>query len=348
MVRGGLTIASSVNERGDILPVFKTVNEVLSSSNTRITIPVNLGCRMNRRVAYGLLEVIVEARGESIDWKLKLEDINITRQFKPTAQINLGGNHSTLYKFSYDVTSILNTPNVLSKEWINLGVKHEGGSPFKIKTILLDIVYEDNDAQTEYVNYSGFLILEEGEVCNQQLKLKQRENVSSRIIVYSPRKTSFKIQAGSKQETINIELGDFEEIYLPIQEGLETISIINTGGAANAPLLLSNIIVYSNTVKEPVLEVEEVTHRKTSSGVRLGVSIVNKGESKPDKVIITVLRNGNPVSTIMEQNPELKPGSKLIKEIEIPPSVQGEELLVRVIWLKMARRWIKDYPLKIN
>jgi hypothetical protein len=79
----------------------------------------------------------------------------------------------------------------------------------------------------------------------------------------------------------------------------------------------------------------------------VSLRICNKGDSSPDKLIITLLRKGAIMNTISEQNIALPPGGELVKEIELAPKVTGE-LMVRLIWLKIGKRWVRDHIINIE
>jgi hypothetical protein len=346
MVRGRIETTISMKSNGDIITLFKPIDQVLSSNHPKLQLPLNITCRRGRRAALGLLEIVVESKEGSADWKLKLEDINITRQFKPTTSLNLEDKQLNIYKFAYDITSILNTPEFLGKEGVNLVIKHEGGSPFRVKSLLFDVILEDTDATTDYIHSTGLLVLDSGDEYTIPTKLHAGYNATARLIAYSLRKASLEVATTSDHYSINLDQGLVEEHFFTVTNPIN-ISIKTKQSPQGGPVIVSSLTIYRNEVKAPILEICGVYYTRRMGLNVVSLRICNKGDSSPDKLIITLLRKGAIMNTISEQNIALPPGGELVKEIELAPGVTGE-LMVRLIWLKIGKRWVRDHIINIE
>lgn len=347
MFKGGIETVSQFNKNGDILSIFKPLRENLSSHYSKFVVPLNLFNRRNRRIDYALLEVIVESKGLPSEWKLKIDGINITRQFKPTFSMFIESENKNVYKFIYDITSVLNTSDVISKEWINLLVKYEGGDPFTTRAILLDAIYEDSDARTLYEHGTGLLLVESGKTYKYPVKGKGGSQSIARVVSYATKKVNMEFKAGSFRASMDLSQDNFDEHVLLLNEAPEYIEIANTSDPGKEmPVLISSITVYENTVKQPVLEICGIEYSKEPKALKIFLDICNKGDTSPDKLIISVLRKGNLVSSMQDSELKIQPGQSARRSIELPVH-QADELQVRLIWFKLTKRWFRDEVIKL-
>ena len=349
MYKGILNDVFPINTQGNLYTVFKPVNQVLSSYNSKINIPFNLPNRTNIRVNYGLLEVLVNVNRPSTEWKLKLNNISLTRQFKPTHQLVDSEIGMGLYKFVYDVTSILNTSEALNKEWVNLVVKYEGGEPFNIKAVLMDVIYDDVDAYTYYEHMTGFLLLKE----NQSIRIstgKKLDKSVTRLIMYSPKPSYIVVSTGKNILRHRIESIDEYSEYSFTLDNTDYLEIMPVETETKNPyVVISSISLYNSNLKQPILEISDFKYRIEGNKIRLKLSILNKGESSPNKLIITILQQGVPVCILQEPKLHLPPGSVLEKEVDLPaPRKTPFEYQVRLVWSKLASRWVRDEIVKIT
>lgn len=346
MPRGSINTALSVNTWGDLLTIFKPINQILGSSNSKIMVPLNLINRRSRRIAYALLEVLVESTKITPEWRLKIDNISITRQFKPTYVLSTTSGQKCMYKFVYDITSILNTYEILDKESVNLLLKYEGGDFIVVRGVLLDSIYEDNDAQTTYKHLTGLLSLDGGERARFDISDINTKPVVTRLIIYSPRKTTLEICAGGKTIAIQTPQEHLDE-YIVVADGKpEHVEIFISDQNSKESAILSSITLYNSFIKQPVLELCGYDHTQVERALKLRLNICNKGEASPEKLIISIFRKGKLLTSITESNITLLQSREIVKEIEIP-EYKFDELQARLIWLKLTRRWIKDYTIKL-
>lgn len=344
MVKGILQNMSKISASGDLLALFKPIDGTLSSSNCKISVPVNLFNRGGRKVAYALLELIVEAKKALPEWRLKLDSISITRQFKPTYIMTIDGGERGIFKFVYDVTSILNVQDIASKEWINITVKYEGGEPFTVKSVLLDALYEDREAYSTYSHSTGLMLLESGDKTEFAVNGLNDKPIVLRLIAYAPRRSTLDVSTGYHKFTVPLQQGHVEEYTVVLNEGVKSIEVV-ANNKEDAPIVLSSITAYKSVVKQPLLELCHVDYSPSTKKPKLKLSICNKGESSPDAVIISLLRKGNLLYTVQERKVHIPPGHVWEKLLELPVG-QLDELNVRLVWFKLTRRWVRDEVIK--
>lgn len=342
-----ITRVASNTYHGDVLALFRPLEETLSSNRSRVSIPINLFNRGGRRLDLALLEIIVESQSPTSEWKLKLEDVSITRLFKPTFSFELADKRLYLYKFIYDITSIMNTNEMISREWVNLNIKYEGGSPFTIKGLLLDAIYSDHDALSYYEHLTGFRPIDPGESITYDVGGDQSGEYALRVILYPLAKTTVDLQAGETKLSSNVAPGRLEEYNINVN-GKVSLDLRAWNSSMKPSILLSSISLSKSIVKQPVLEIREFSAEKVDKTRRLKLTICNKGESRPDRVILTIIKGGATFQTTQDPGSDLHPGSCVDKYIDVADMDSYKEPKIRLVWFKLTKRWLKDYTFPVN
>lgn len=343
-MRGNLDKSISVRAQGDIYTLWKPVNEILGSHNTKITITLDLHNRRARRISHGVFEVLVETRSTHIDWKLKLNGVSITREFKPTFLLELPDLNRYLCKFVYDITGLLNTDEATSREWANVTVKHDGGDPLVLRGIMLSAIYEDTEAFSTYNHVTGLLLLERDDEFTYNLNslLQNTGDVQVKLVFYAPRAVRVRAVLGDKTETLTLQHNQVEEY---------TISSTFTPYIKLTPevheniqnyVVLSSVTVYSTSLRTPHLSIESIEASRQGSSIKIKLRIANNGESIPDRVIISVFNRGFLLGMVKCDPCKYEPNTLVEEELVIPAQSQLSELTVRIAWSKLTRTWFTD------
>ena len=349
-MKGGLNKSVSVRVQGDVYSLWKPVNELLGSSNSKATVTLNLHNRRARRISHGVLEVLVEAMSTHVDWKLKLNGVNITREFKPLFLLELPEQNKYFCKFVYDITELLNTDEATSREWANVTVKHEGGNPLNLKGVLLNAIYDDSEATSTYSHITGLLLLEKGD--EYSLNLEQftgDSDVHAKLILYTPRACKVLVSTESRADLIALPHNQVEEYVLPLGDHITYIKASpQLDENQQGYLVLSSITVYSTRVKIPRLNIEDIEAFKQGSNIRVKLKIVNTGESRPDKIIISVLDRGVLLGMYRFNGLNYEPGKLVEEELLITGTPQTAELTLRVAWSKLTRTMFTDRKITLS
>jgi len=334
------------NTPGDLFSAFQSMGIVLSSYNSKVSIPINLFNRKNRKVNYAILELLIEAKRVTPEWRLKVENVNITRQFKPTHYLAIGDGERGLYKFVYDVTSILNASEVISKEWVNILIKYEGGDPFAVKYILLDAIYDEIDAYTNYKHSTGLLVLEPGERYHYPIEEHAAKSLNYRLVTYTPRQSEIKLYTRNSTLAIRTQQEGAEDHTLTFSENPGSLTL-----ELNAPLrsyaVISSITAYNCSIKEPRLELCNLDYSLSGNKVLLKLRVCNKGESSPDRLVISIMSRGNVLCSIQDPEVNIPPGGEIERTIEVPKG-KFNDVNIRLVWFKSTRRWLRDEVLKFH
>lgn len=336
MVQGVVDVIVDRVLQGDLYVAFKPLDLQLHGYYSRESVALSTPNRRGRRMSLGLLEVVAESQSESVDWRLKLNGISVTKEFKPhyTARLR----DKLVSKFVYDVTSLLNTEDSMGKDWVNLTFRHEGGSPVRLRKAQLIAVYEDPDASTSLKYWTGLLSLSPGD----------SHFLTSSVVAGEPeiRVSGCMLQhAGKLVLLVNDARYEFEGMH---SDGFEEyvvqasssngyrIGLVNEG---NGSFMVSSVLLYSSSMRKPVLVIEGVEVKQAGDGLRLNVSLRNKGEASPDFTVYTVIHKGNIVATVKALD-AVQPGEAVVKELVVPVTPSpGETLSIRVVWGKLSKTW---------
>lgn len=339
-------IAGTLN--GDLSVVFKPVDLQLHGHHSRESIALNTPNRRGRRIGLGILEVVVESPGESVDWRLKLNGISVTKEFKPHYSIRY--RDRMISKFIYDVTSLLNTEDSMGKDWVNLTVRYEGGSPIKVRKIQLTTVYEDPCATTSLRYWTGLLLLGPGDSYSLRAS-----GITGRLEL---RVSTLSLQRPSRLLALVNGVG--HELHGSIIDGFEEHVVENISGTGDAEvtlvnksndtgqLIASSLILYSLVMKKPVLDVEVAGVKQSGDKWSIQLRLSNRGEAQPDSVACTVLYKGSVLASCKLETP-IEPGDMVEKELIIPGVVKaGDSVSVRVAWSKLSKTWFIEKQVWIS
>lgn len=345
-MRGNLNTSISMRVHGDVYTVWKSLSEVLGSHNPKITITLNLHNRRARRVSHAFLEVLVEAKSTHVDWKLKLNGVSITREFKPPIVLELPEHGKNLYKFIYDVTGLLNIDEVLSREWANVTIKHEGGEQLGIKGILLNAIYEDKEAVSTYNHLTGLLLLEHSEEYTYSLNPPPsliRSDISAKFVLYAPRVGRVKIISENSVEPLTLPHTQVEEHTILLSSTTPYIKVLfEQEQGVPGYLVLSSITLYNTHVKAPNLSIVDAGVSRENSRVKINLKLLNTGDSKPDRVVISVFNRGILQCMFREDGFDYEPSRLVERELVVTVPQKPSELIIRVAWSKLTRTWFTD------
>jgi len=330
-----------------VYTLWKSLNELLGSHNSKTTITLNLHNRRARSISHGVLEVLVETASTHIDWKLKLNGVNITREFKPLYVIEFPELNKYLCKFVYDITGLLNTDEAISREWANLTIKHEGGDSFSLKGLLLNAIYDDPEATSIYSHVTGLLLLEQGEEYTYNLEqFLNSGSLHAKLVLYTPRAGRAKISTESGTEIITLPHSQVEEHVIISSSPVKYIKITpELNEKTPNYIVISSITVYNTQLKTPHLDIESIETSRQESNIRIKLRIVNRGESRPDRVVMSVFNRGVLLGMYKSSGSKYEPGVVVEEEfaVSVPPEIS--ELTLRLAWSKLTKTMFVDKKL---
>lgn len=326
-MRGSLTKTADFKYMGDTVYYFKPINNVIGPNSPRLMIPFSTLNRRGRRALSGIISIVVEASSPNIDWKVKVNGINLTREFRPNYSLLFGG--KSYYKFLFDIESILNTKESIEKNWVNLLLKHEGGSPLELKYVLLITGFEDQDFKSDCEYWSGLVLLEPGD----KLSLITDRKTGSTLVVSQALDANTRMllaTSGGNQSIIYNSVGAFEEHLVP-----NIPSELSIPGTRLRGILLSELL-YLNVYSKPInIAVKDVSVSRVGEEILLRFTVVNRGDARPDNLVYTLISRGNILYTYRDNAP-LNVQEERPVEVKIVAKGRLEEPVLRVVWSKSS------------
>lgn len=339
MTHGGLIKILDKRFKGDFYHTSRILNTVFNGFTVgRETIPIHLPKLVENDVSTVLLEIGVVSQSSRIDWKLRVNGFNVTKEFKPLVSTKIGGLVFT--KHVYDVTSIVTSSESRGRRYINVTVRREGGEPFILKHIDLGVVYVSEDADSKITYYSGGLMIEPGGRFSFKTIGLENHTLCSTFVVPSG-SASILVKAGGWVEKID-GLTDVKNYSTTMTSDEVEFEHVVQEGSPQKPVIVSNLLMYKVALSKPKLVVESVRYE---NGFLL-VKVKNIGEAKPDQAIVSVISHGSTIHVgnipLLSFNDE----HEVSIPVKLPPGER--ELCVRVIWRKISKTDISDYKLKVS
>lgn len=316
---------------------------------SRETIPLDWITLPNASLSIALLEIGVITPHTRVDWRVKVNGISLTKEFKPLAIARLGNKFYT--KHVFDITSILKQPESLRKNSVNITFKREGGDIITIEHLSLISLFETGEAETMIKYYSGALSLEPGEKSGLNIGFDEKTTIF-RTSMYIPSKLAQMIIGINGEHNIEINnlQGMNEEVHkLSLDNGLNTIEyhhIDNGEKYAPREISLSNLLIYNVKYTKPDIMIQEINlPEEARKEVVAKIRIINKGETKPDKLLLTIMSRG--IVLVVKEIKPLEPGEEAEIEIPIKQPPGTYNLIFRIIWKKLTQTWFCEERKKL-
>ncbi len=351
MVSGELLQFMSRSISGDMIYTSATPNIQLGGFHpSRETIPLSLVHPKNAELDCALLEIGVIVPRPHVHWRVKVNGISVTKEFKPhvTAQLKTG----LFAKLVYDITSILKTPEGLRRRRVNVTFKQDGGEHIVIDHIGILALYKSDEAYTDILYLSGALSIEPGEEYSSELRYPRSTGVFSSTVFLPSKYARGSIVIDDR---LSIPLEGFQG-YDEVVSQLDGISpgvyikIIHEEPLTQyfpKEMRVSNILVYNTRYKTTKLELVDVAYdKKGAEDVDFIIKLANTGETRPDMNMVVIMYLGNVVARKIFQPIEPGQERRLRVSTKLP---KGEyDIVVRTIWRKLSKTWFEDRKLRIK
>jgi len=316
---------------------------------SRETIPIKWDPLPNLELNRAFLEIGVISPRESIDWKVKVNGMNLTREFKPMVSTRLG---DKIYsKHVFDITSILKIPENRFRNRINVTFKREGGSVISIEHIGLIALFETDEAETNIKYYSGSISLDIGENTILETNYDHNQAYYTSSIYVPSRIAKLKIKLGGGKEIFVTGVQGMHEEYdvvttSKIIDSIEYEHVESSEKYAPKEIVISNLLLYHTIHANPDIHIDEIDVPETSKGeLNISMKLSNRGESKPDKLLISIMDRVEVIRVV--QIEPLKPGEERTINLKLNLQPGEHNLVFRVIWRKLSRTMFKEERRKV-
>ncbi len=354
MVSGDLKQYVSDVVHGEAL--YKSVTSTIKLGGLEVSkayIPIDLLLPGSLPISKAILELAVRSRRERFTWRLKVNGVPVTREFKPNSTAST--EHYLFSKLVYDITPIMQAREGRRRHRCNLLVRYEGSDELYIDHIGLLVYIDSEDARSHVSLVSGALALEPGENFAYMHKHPTGLSIPGalRLFFYSP----------STYAGLRVRFNErFEEVFTSIHgSSEESLEVDEIGGENRVEIkhleaeelykpreiLVSSLLLQQIMYREPKLVVKEsLIPEKMSSGDRIKLVIANEGKAKPDKALLSIIHLGTTI--YRKELPLLEPGEETVVEAPVKLPKGEHPLVVRLIWRKLSRTNFIDTKTRVT
>ncbi len=341
MPLGSLELYSSRMLRGDLVYDYITPLTRLGGLSNPIHTSYKLeaSTESGARLVEAYLEVAITSPEPYLRyWRLWLDGVAITREFKPLTSVR-AGNH-VFSKIVFNVTPILNP----SKREHVVAISYEGGREIIIDHVGLLVIYEaDECKEKSYAYLSGALLLDPGDYYTVPLSIPLPSSGELNIRVYGvmPARqarltisvngealTSYGGYMGGVEVVAHRELKPTDKLVVELRHEKPAIQYYPRY------IKVSSLLVEVGPRREPVIDVEASPE---ADGIR--VSVRNNGTATAENVILLSVSKG----MVLDRKfvGELRPGAAVVEKLK-----GVDASLVRVVWRYKGKTMFKDYRVK--
>ncbi|MEM2021426.1 MAG: hypothetical protein QXP80_04280 [Zestosphaera sp.] len=274
-----------------------------------------------------------DLKPRSLSWKVSVNSVNVTREFKPQVIVNLEG--LTYASQVFDVSQIAREPG---KYLVRLST--ESSRIVEILSVSLVGVSPSVDAEVALRHYSGVLILSRGESYSLEHPEEGLELGVEGVIEMPSRGTEFIIKCGN--EHVLTQLVGVNEVSLrgftASPEGHCTL--VHRGGDVTKPVVVSDLILYRPLTSGPQIHVEA----SLINAKEIQLTVRNEGGASLRRGLVVILREGRIVAR-SELN-DLCPGDVKMLKLLSSEDLRGREVYVRVVYHDVWGQNVKTFKLR--
>ena len=283
-----------------------------------------------------LLALVVSSRGFSgnMTWKVALNEVTLTREFKPQTIVEIDDRVYAVQVF--DISNITRTSGMY-----NLRIVCEAAEPISINSVfILGALKSGNISATLSVGV-GVLAVRPGEAIS--LKLGQKKSIrNSLLLIYdSPsRRAKIKLGVGGKELSISGKVGTYELLL----EDVDADEIKVMHKQSQLPYYpkyfkIYGLLTYSTSIKGPDVGVKDIT---ISEDGKLHVTLTNTGDVSAINVLLVGTHMGEVVFRDIIK--EIKPQTVIERTYRVKPKY--DNTLVRLIYQGLNGQVVKTFRVK--
>ncbi len=335
--------------RGDIvykslLPRVKL--SAMTSNAHWATIDVPL--RELLEIERAFLEVGVRSLREKFLWRLKLDGVPISREFKPNSSVDLRGMHYS--RAVYDVTPILRRCRRTDR--LGVMVKYVDSDHIYLEHLGL-LLFAPSQDVSSYISFlSGTIVFEPSSEYEVSLNYPGNSARELHLVTYMPGPYS-RLHVILNDEDVGVISGysGTEEHVLKIsnvrrENKLKLVYASASTATSINEAVLFTVLMKHALFKEPRLVLKEVIEPQVIGGRKMRLVIANEGFSKPDAALLTLIYLGTPI--YRAEVPELKPGEEALLEVPLNLSKGTYQLVVRLVWRKITKTSFNEERITVS
>ncbi|MEO3993765.1 MAG: hypothetical protein QN229_05645 [Desulfurococcaceae archaeon TW002] len=297
---------------------------------------IQLSISVDNRLSVSFLSILLrgeDLKPKSLPWKVSINSVNITREYKPQISVSLEGVTYALQVF--DVSQIIKEPG---KYLLKLSA--ETSKTIEILAVSLVGVEQTQDTEIVMNYYSGVLVLKKNE---KYFFTHPHEGLELGIDIIAevPSKTS-EVAIVCGEEVMTSQLIGISEISLKKLQASQKhmCSVELRKSDVPKPLVLSDLLVYRPLTPAPQVFLDAFL----ISNKEIRVLVKNEGLSRLSKALVVVLSEGKVLSR--DELKDLKPGDTTELRLISPEDLISKEIYVKLIYSDIWGQNIKTTKLK--
>ncbi len=267
-------------------------------------------------------------------WRLWVNRIAVTREFKPALLLDLDEASRYYAKAIYDLTPVLGS----SEPPYRVVVQYEGSPEIELTDISVLALYPDEASTTTYLYYGGALAMMPGEEKVVKLPYAVEGARLSLVVGMPSRAAELVVGCGPREVEVKGLVGYHEISFECGGVARELRMVYRKPPYPFYPrtLVISSLLVERSVKSEPRLSFRSV--ERTGRGVV--VTVANEGSARPELALLVVTSRGLVLKRL--ELPALEPGAETRVELgEVP-----EGSSVRLVWRYKGETKVREVRLR--
>ncbi|ADM26937.1 hypothetical protein Igag_0085 [Ignisphaera aggregans DSM 17230] len=313
-----------------VTPILES--QILSPINNNIVTKIS---SLNAPVenAYLILVITRPNNTDIIKWKISIDRVILTREFKPHIDISINNKYIQSV-FIYDISKILRNDSYLK-------ISYEGKNHIRIDTATLLSIYR----------YKGFHVYLDCivDICKAENIQKSVENLARSFNpnnirintgLVAERITELSVSTSNSENITTYKLvPGFNIVELNISpEKIPAIINIGSKDELTRHIFTCTFLSYE---QQPRLFINKIDINED----KLLLTISNIGDSLPDKSELVILRYGVPLQKIDIE--PIKPGEKSDITVDTKAIGRYKNVVLRLIWYKAFKIYYDEKTIKL-
>ncbi len=297
---------------------------------------IQLSVSVDSKLSMSYISILLrgeDLKPKSFPWRVSVNSVNITREFKPQVLVGL---EKVMYALQiFDVSQIIKEPG---KYLLKLST--ETSKAIEVLSVSLVGVAESHDTEVLVDYYSGVLILKKGEEYVITHPCVGHE-LGVEIVAEFPSRTSEVLLTCGNESPITQLIGVSEISLKKLKASQECrCSITLRRSDVPKPLILSDLLVYRPLTPSPQASFDAFL----TDSKEILVSVRNEGVLRLDKALIIALCEGRTLSR--NELRDLGPGETAELRLTSPEDLRGKEVYVRLVYADTWGQNVKTVKLK--
>mgnify|MGYP000238675553 CR=1 FL=1 len=294
------------------------------------------GFYIDNRLNPSLLALVVSSKGFSgnMTWKVSLNEVTLTREFKPQTIVEIDDRIYAVQVF--DISNITRVPGMY-----NLRIVCEAAESVSIDSVFILGALRSGGISATLSISVGVLAIKPGETALLKLRPQKHARNSLLLIYDSPsRRAKVKLSIGEKELSMSGKVGTYELLL----ENVSANEIKIMHEKSQLPYYpkyfkIYGVLAYSTSIKGPDVEIKDLN---ISEDGKLAITLINTGDVSANNVLLIGMHMGEVV--FRDVIKEVRPQTIIERTYRVKPKY--DNTLIRLIYQGINGQVIKTFRIK--